>query len=61
MASEKQVTFNMRLEPELRAAFLRVCAGRDRTAAQEVRAMMREYVKRYAQGEQPMRADKRDD
>lgn len=48
MANETSMTF--RLPADLQAAFVSACKGRDRTAAQELRAFMREYVERHGDG-----------
>ena len=44
-------TLNLRLPADLKAAFDAACAANDQTASQVIRAMMREYVKRNAQGD----------
>lgn len=46
----EQTTMNFRLPEELKKAFDDACKGNDQTAAQVLRAMMREYVKKNAQG-----------
>lgn len=40
----KQAVFTMKLEPELRDAFMAAAAKADRPASQIVREMMRDYV-----------------
>lgn len=40
----KQAVFTMKLESELRAAFMAEAAGEDRPASQIVRELMRDYV-----------------
>jgi len=40
----KEAVFTMKLEPELRDAFMRAAAAADRPASQVVREMMRNYV-----------------
>lgn len=40
----KQAVFTMKLEPELRDAFMAAAAAADRPASQIVREMMRDYV-----------------
>jgi predicted transcriptional regulator len=40
----KEAVFTMKLEPELRAAFMAAAAEVDRPASQLVRQMMREFV-----------------
>ena len=42
----KEAVFTMKLEPELRDAFMKAAAAADRPASQIVREMMREYVQR---------------
>jgi predicted transcriptional regulator len=42
----KQAVFTMKLEPELREAFLAETAAVDRPASQVVRELMREFVRR---------------
>jgi hypothetical protein len=44
-------TLNLRLPADLKAAFDAACAANDQTASQVIRALMREYVKRNAQGD----------
>jgi len=41
----KQAVFTMKLEPELRDAFMAAAKADDRPASQIVRAFMRDYVK----------------
>jgi len=40
----KEAVFTMKLEPELRDAFMKAAAAADRPASQIVREMMRDYV-----------------
>jgi hypothetical protein len=42
--ARKDVAFKLRIEEELRRAFLEVCREEDRPAAQVVREFMRGYV-----------------
>jgi hypothetical protein len=44
-------TINLRLPNDLKRAFEDACARNDQTASQVIRAMMREYVKKNAQGD----------
>lgn len=41
---EREVAYKVRLDEELRDAFLRVAEANDRTGAQLVRDFMREYI-----------------
>lgn len=43
----------VRVDAELRDNFVRVCKLRDRTAAQEIRQFMREYVNKHLGESQP--------
>lgn len=49
--SGEGVVFALRIEPELRAAFIAACKARDVTASQMVRAFMRDFVRDNAQGD----------
>jgi len=40
---------NVRVEPELKDAFLQTCKNQDTTAAREVRQFMRKFVAKNAQ------------
>jgi predicted transcriptional regulator len=40
----KDSVFTMKLEPELRDAFMRAAAGEDRPASQIMRELMRDYI-----------------
>lgn len=56
MAKEKKdATLLVRMPPELKDAFMRACEARDESAAQAIRAMVRQYVKDYMEsgGNQP--------
>jgi len=46
---KKLVLFNIKLEKDLRDAFVATCSEQDSTAAQEVRKFMRDYVKKHGQ------------
>lgn len=45
----KDAVFTMKLEPELRAAFMAEAASEDRPASQVLRELMRDYVERRRQ------------
>ncbi len=45
----KEAVFTMKLEPELRAAFMAEAASEDRPASQVVRELMRRYVEQRRQ------------
>ena len=45
----KEAVFTMKIEPELRAAFMAEAAAIDRPASQILREMMREYIQRQQQ------------
>jgi len=45
----KDAVFTMKLEPELRAAFMAEAAGEDRPASQVLRELMRDYVEQRRQ------------
>jgi predicted transcriptional regulator len=45
----KDAVFTMKLEPELRAAFMAAAAGEDRPASQVMRELMRSYVEHCRQ------------
>nr|CRY96486.1 hypothetical protein [uncultured prokaryote] len=47
---QENITATYRLPADLKRAFDDVCKSNDQTASQVIRAMMREYVKRNAQG-----------
>lgn len=44
--AQKDVAFKIRVEEELRHAFINACRSEDRPAAQVVRQFMRSYVNR---------------
>lgn len=46
----KQTSMTFRLDADLHAAFLAACKAADRSAAQELRAFMREYIERKGGG-----------
>jgi len=43
----KEVGYRIRIEPELRQAFIDVCKVQDRPAAQIIREFMRDFVERH--------------
>lgn len=43
----KEAVFTLKLEPDLRRAFVAVARANDRTASQAVRDLMREYIDRH--------------
>jgi predicted transcriptional regulator len=45
----KEAVFTMKLEPELRAAFVAEAAGEDRPASQVMRELMRGYIEQRRQ------------
>ena len=45
----KEAVFTMKLEPELREAFMAATAAEDRPASQDVREMMRTYIEQRQQ------------
>ena len=45
----KEAVFTMKLEPELRAAFMEAAASDDRPASQVVRELMRDYIEQKRQ------------
>lgn len=45
----KEAVFTMKVEPELRAAFMAEAAAVDRPASQILREMMRDYIQRQQQ------------
>lgn len=55
MSASSSMTF--RLDADLQAAFLAACKANDRSGAQELRAFMRAYVERNAQGALPLASD----
>ena len=48
----KDAGMRIRVEPELREAFIRLCRDKDRPAAQVLRAFMRDFVEREGQERQ---------
>lgn len=50
--ARKDVAFKIRVEEELRRAFVDVCRGEDRPAAQVIREFMRDYVQKKRQAMQ---------
>ena len=45
----KEAVFTMKLEPQLRAAFMAEAANEDRPASQVVRELMRDYIEQRSQ------------
>lgn len=45
----KEAVFTMKLEPELRMAFMAAAAAEDRPASQVVRELMRDYIEQQRQ------------
>lgn len=46
MNHQKESGFTIRIEPELKAAFVAAAKNQDRTASQVLRDFMRDYVKK---------------
>lgn len=57
MSGEKQSSMTFRLPADLQAAFVAACKSHDRSAAQVLRAFMRQYVQRSAEGLSPLASD----
>lgn len=55
--SSKSVSMTFVCEPELRKQFVDVCRSDDKPAAQVMRALMRDYIKRHAQGSLPLKSE----
>ena len=51
--ARKAVAFKIRIEEELRRAFVAVCKSADRPAAQVIREFMRDYVQKKRRKIQP--------
>jgi predicted transcriptional regulator len=47
MPKPKEAVFTLKLEPDLRRAFMATARASDRTASQVVRDLMREYINRH--------------
>ena len=54
--AEKSVGFTLMIEPELRKQFVALAKSQDLSAAQVVRAFMRDYISRNAQGSLPLKS-----
>lgn len=54
--ADKTVSMTFLLEPDLRKAFIDLCRADDKPAAQVLRAFMREYIERNAQGRLPLKS-----
>lgn len=52
----KSVTMAFAVEPELRKAFIEHCRAKDTPASQVLRAFMRDYLNRNAQGSLPLKS-----
>lgn len=48
-AANKDIAFTIRVEQQLRDAFVSAAQSQDRTASQLVRDFMRDYVKKHGQ------------
>lgn len=49
MNPSKETAFTVRVEPDLKDAFLQAAKSQDITASQLIRAFMRDYVKKCGQ------------
>jgi metal-responsive CopG/Arc/MetJ family transcriptional regulator len=47
----EETTLNLRLPADLKKSFDAACKANDQTSSQIIRAMIREYVKKKAQGD----------
>lgn len=45
--TDKEASFTFRVEADLKVAFVAACKGNDQTAAQVLRAAMRDYLKAW--------------
>lgn len=52
----KSVSMTFVCEPELRKQFMAVCVAADTPASQVIRALMRDYISRNAQGSSPLKS-----
>jgi len=52
MLAMKNAGMRIRVEPELREEFVRLCKHKDMPAAQVLRAFMRDFVERQGEGRQ---------
>jgi len=50
MSSTAKVTLPVRLDPNLKKAFLAACNSKDTTASRELRDYMRKYIAKNGQG-----------
>lgn len=57
MAASGSMTF--RVEPELQAAFVAACKAADLSAAQVLRAAMRDFLQQNAQASLPLKGSKK--
>lgn len=51
MPREKSVNYTIKVPEHLRTVFNETCQSRDRTASQEIRDFMRQYIKKHGQQE----------
>jgi antitoxin component of RelBE/YafQ-DinJ toxin-antitoxin module len=56
---EKDVGYSLRIDKELREAFVATCKRLDVPGGQLIRGWMREFVKQNAQQELPLKGGKR--
>lgn len=47
---KKKVLFSFQIDEGLKDTFLKVCENNDTTAAQQIRRMIKEYIKNNQQG-----------
>jgi len=59
--ADKSVSMTFVCEPELRKQFTDLCRADDKSAAQVIRAMMRDYIKRQGQGRLPFKSESKAD
>jgi len=59
MSAGKDATFTMRIDAELRAAFVAACDRNDTPASQVIRHFMRDYVNANAQSALPLKGSKK--
>jgi hypothetical protein len=55
-SSPKNSSFTFLVEADLRSTFVKVAQSQDQTAAQVLRALMRDYISRQAQPDLPFPA-----
>lgn len=54
--ADKSASMSFVVEPELRKQFVELARADDKSASQLIRAFMREYVERKAQGRLPLKS-----